>query len=689
MAKTKMMYAGDADALSEVTAQNATLSTVTIGTETYIRAVATSTARPGMFPVGNSVAVHAGERYKIRARAYRTKTHAFNLLVQVNGNDLGWPGALVPVATTTVGDEYWIEQVVKVPVDGVLVAGIVGNITAAVGEDLYLNAFEIIKLEDIAPEYQYFMKDHLGNVRLTFTSLPAAPESFATDFEGEDDGTFENYSNSTYDLIDHTDLGTVKQNVQKLNGGANGRVGVAKTFSVMPGDVISARAYGKYMNVSGTANTNTLITSLAAAFGVSATSTGDQLAVYQGLNNFASLVANGDHLDDDESAPKAFVTILFFDKDHNLVDAAWDQMTTTGAQTSATIKQPPHDEVSITATAPEPGFAYVFVSNEHPTLVDIYYDDVTFTHTPSAIVSMDDYYPFGMTFNSHRRENGLSQKYLFNGKEFLDCMDIEWYDYQARYYDAQIGRFLAVDPASETMRKFSVYSYAFDNPIRFIDPDGMMPEEVIDPKKQRNEKSAQQRVDRAYQQPVDKIEAPGSGTGVELSGSISIGLQGGFSVKVLGENMSLFVNFGSLDLVTVGTKDGMKLVDGNVKEGVEIGLGPVGVGKEIETERGEKNGDFTVSTTETTTFNLFNVEGSGTVKTDVRNPESSNSQTRRTTSTSIGASQSGKAGFGIVASGGISGRISVGGVSTVGDLNPKYVASDVTRVSTNVRPPKK
>ena len=84
-----------------------------------------------------------------------------------------------------------------------------------------------------------------------------------------------------------------------------------------------------------------------------------------------------------------------------------------------------------------------------------------------------DYYPFGLTFNSYTRPNTTEQNYKYNGKELQDELDVNWLDYGARMYMADIGRWGVVDPMGEKYKPFSPYSYTANNPIMFIDPNGM------------------------------------------------------------------------------------------------------------------------------------------------------------------------------------------------------------------------
>ena len=107
--------------------------------------------------------------------------------------------------------------------------------------------------------------------------------------------------------------------------------------------------------------------------------------------------------------------------------------------------------------------------------MDVYFDDVTMTFTPSAVVQQEDFYPFGLTFNSYSRQGTVAQRYLYNGKELQIDLGLNWEDYGARMYMPDIARWGVIDPLIDGMRRFSPYNYAFDNPIRFIDPDGMNP----------------------------------------------------------------------------------------------------------------------------------------------------------------------------------------------------------------------
>jgi RHS repeat-associated protein len=96
------------------------------------------------------------------------------------------------------------------------------------------------------------------------------------------------------------------------------------------------------------------------------------------------------------------------------------------------------------------------------------------TGTAATLVSLADYYPFGMQM-AQRNLSPVNYRFGFNGKE----KDSEpygegnEYDYGFRMYDPRIGRFQSVDPLSDNYPMLTPYQYASLSPIQFIDIDGL------------------------------------------------------------------------------------------------------------------------------------------------------------------------------------------------------------------------
>ena len=79
---------------------------------------------------------------------------------------------------------------------------------------------------------------------------------------------------------------------------------------------------------------------------------------------------------------------------------------------------------------------------------------------------------------SSKAAGNLQNKNKYNGKElqnqeFSGGSGLESYDYGARMYEPQLGRWEIIDPQADSYRKWTPYNYVKNNPLNYFDPDGM------------------------------------------------------------------------------------------------------------------------------------------------------------------------------------------------------------------------
>ncbi|WP_344813453.1 RHS repeat-associated core domain-containing protein, partial [Chitinophaga oryziterrae] len=96
-----------------------------------------------------------------------------------------------------------------------------------------------------------------------------------------------------------------------------------------------------------------------------------------------------------------------------------------------------------------------------------------FDHYDAAIVSSQEYYPFGMQM-PERGFSSSKYRYGFNGKENDNEVKGEGnqQDYGLRVYDPRLGRFFSVDPLAPKYPELTPYQFASNTPMQAVDLDG-------------------------------------------------------------------------------------------------------------------------------------------------------------------------------------------------------------------------
>ncbi len=323
-------------------------------------------------------------------------------------------------------------------------------------------------------KYEYHLKDHLGNLRVAFTADGGSAFQKSAGMEpanaSEEEQEFAHVADTRLRDAAHARTGDY---VSRLDAHTGRRQGPSIRVAVAASDSVYAEVYGRYDHTSPLAmlaQKGAIVTGAALAGVSGAAGTDRQQAVpgrRRGFPFIGTSVAVVPQLLNLRLAtvPTAYLRYDLFSKDSQLVAThtrpvqrtatdAWQQLTTGLRADSA---------------------GYVEVSLVNDSGVPAYFDDLQLKITTAVAIQENNYDPFGLNLVGIESSSTYDSKFQFNGKEKLSEFGLDWLDYGARNYDPQLGRWASLDPMADKMPDMSPYSYCFNNPMRFIDPDGQIP----------------------------------------------------------------------------------------------------------------------------------------------------------------------------------------------------------------------
>ncbi|MGO4292713.1 RHS repeat-associated core domain-containing protein [Chitinophaga sp. RAB17] len=350
--------------------------------------------------------------------------------------------------------------------------------------------------QPVAFKYDYFVKDHLGNVRLVLTEqtdfamYAATMEAGAAPIET---ALFSNIDDSRtakpvgYPADESAGSNASVAKLSAVNGAK--KIGPSIVLRVMAGDTVqmSTKAFyksgGPKDQNPGTSMAENMLADLVQAFNGNSDPDGMHgVAAGNQLTPFDANFYNNDyqHLKEKESdqynpdKPKAYLNFVLFDDQFKLVDGnSGVKQVKAEPDVLQTLAQ---DKMVMEKS----GFLYVYTSNE--SAQDVYFDNVLLAVNSGPLLEETHYYPFGLTMagissNALKGSNYAENRLKYNGKElqnkeFGDGSGLEWYDYGARMYDVQLGRWHSIDPLVDKWNSYSPYNYTLNSPVNYVDPDG-------------------------------------------------------------------------------------------------------------------------------------------------------------------------------------------------------------------------
>jgi RHS repeat-associated protein len=248
---------------------------------------------------------------------------------------------------------------------------------------------------------------------------------------------------------------------------------LARSIAVNPGDVVNAEVYAK--NVDN--NSGDWTTALNTLMGQIASHTAGVVVDGTNYNQSGSSFPFPTPLVDKSGSsggPKAYLNWLIFDRNFVFSTGGYARLSAAPMESGQNVAHELMASPTINIT--EPGYMYIYISNENDTPVDVYFDDFKVTQVHSNIVAGGDYYPFGLPMETRQI---TQERYRFGYQgQFAEYDSMtKTNTFQLRRYDARFGRWLTPDPKGQFS---SPYIGMGNNPVGGVDKDGGFFEELVD-----------------------------------------------------------------------------------------------------------------------------------------------------------------------------------------------------------------
>ncbi len=335
---------------------------------------------------------------------------------------------------------------------------------------------------------EFFVKDHLGNVRSTIDVYTYPMLQYLAGYEIAS-ANLENMFFETVDEVRDDKPGSTWNGDLKsarLNGAdANRRTGTSLLLKVMAGDKVEMNVNNFYEDYDHEQDqplsANDVLGSIVS------TLTGGGGGFVGGESHNTALVGrvftptNYSVFDDilqnatDETKPKAYLNYILFDEGMHIIESQCGSFQANGDGTWQTIGTTAPMEIKVN------GYLAVYINNVSQitgcvSCSDVFFDQLLVRFTKGNLKEENHYYPFGLPIVAlgSQASGFKDNKYKYQSNEYNKEQGLNWMNFHARAYDPQVGRFLSIDPLAddEGQQGFSPYAAMGNNPSVMIDPNG-------------------------------------------------------------------------------------------------------------------------------------------------------------------------------------------------------------------------